>query len=73
MFELAIDLFKTTLPLNAFSIILKLRAMALNMLNMRFGASLSKRECLAVIVQATRKFSWEPKEVETHTGQVSSC
>ncbi|XP_025418051.1 NADH dehydrogenase [ubiquinone] iron-sulfur protein 6, mitochondrial [Sipha flava] len=43
--------------------------MALNMLNVRVGASVSKRACLVAVVKVTRKFSWEPKEVKTHTGQ----
>jgi len=32
---------------------------------------LTQRACRPTLLQAV-KYSWEPKEVETHTGQVSS-
>lgn len=44
--------------------------MALNsMLNLKTTVGLTKRVC-PTLVQSV-KYSWEPKEVETHTGQVS--
>ncbi|XP_050419965.1 NADH dehydrogenase [ubiquinone] iron-sulfur protein 6, mitochondrial [Adelges cooleyi] len=42
--------------------------MALNLLNLRTSVNLTKRMFLPSVVQ-TVKYSWEPKEVETHTGQ----
>lgn len=43
--------------------------MALTMLKLKTSVGLTKR-VLPTIIQAA-KHSWEPKEVETHTGQVS--
>lgn len=43
--------------------------MALNMLNLKSTVGLTKRICPNLVQVA--KYSWEPKEVETHTGQVS--
>lgn len=49
------------------------RAMALNVassLKTAVGGLLTKRVS-PTVVQAVNTYSWEPKEVETHTGQVS--
>jgi len=46
--------------------------MALTVSGLKIAAvGLTQRACRPTILQAA-KYSWEPKEVETHTGQVSS-
>jgi len=46
--------------------------MALTASGLKIAAvGLTQRACRPTLLQAA-KYSWEPKEVETHTGQVSS-
>jgi len=46
--------------------------MALTVSGLKIAAvGLTQRACRPTILQAA-KYSWEPKEVETHTGQVSN-
>jgi len=46
--------------------------MALTASGLKIAAvELTRRACRPTLLQAA-KYSWEPKEVETHTGQVSS-
>jgi len=46
--------------------------MALTVSGLKIAAvGLSQRACRPTLFQAA-KYSWEPKEVETHTGQVSA-
>lgn len=46
--------------------------MALTVSGLKIAAvGLTQRACRPTLLQ-TAKYSWEPKEVETHTGQVSS-